>query len=240
MHRIIATLLVFGTVTLFPLAGVQASPYQFAQFNIVNANEPFTFTNNGGTSATIGALNVPVTFNFTAATGLSTANRAAFLSVSPVGGSSTVQPAVTAGSLVDQPISLTDRLTLTSGMNGTGTNFLTMTFTGDITGLLGGPGASLLGADNNPSAPRIVTYTSDFGTFVPPTPGNSYNLSLQDITPALAIGPGGFLSSFASNVNGQFSGNFVPEPASVVLAGIAMIAAGGLAARRKRLAKGRI
>lgn len=238
MYRTIASLLLFGALSFVAPRLVEATPYQFAQFSSPNGGKPFTFTNNGGASADIGAVNVPVTFNFTAATGLSTADRAAFLNISPVTISSN-QPAVAAGPLVDQPINLTDRLTLTSGMNGTGTNFLTMIFTGDITGFLGGPGGSLLGADNNASNPRVVTYTSDFGTFVPP--GNSYNLALQDITPALSIGAGGFLNSSVANVTGQFSANFVvvPEPSSIVLCGLGIIAVVGRTAGRKRLAKAR-
>lgn len=236
MYRTIASLLLFGALSFAALRPAEATPFQFAQFNSPNGGKSFTFTNNGGTSANIGAVNVPVTFNFTAATGLSTADRAAFLNINPVTLSST-QPAVAAGALVDQPLNLTDRLTLTSGMNGTGTNFLTMIFTGDITGFLGGPGGSLLGADNNAGNPRIVTYTSDFGTFVPP--GNSYNLSLQDITPVLSIGPGGFLNSSVANVTGQFSANFVPEPSSIVLCGLGIIAVVGRTAGRKRLAKTR-
>jgi hypothetical protein len=235
MKRTIASLIVFGILVLLARGRVEAAPYQFGQFHIPSLGQPLSYTNNGGTSARIDALNVPVIFNFTATTTLSTADHPAFLNISPVAASSSNQAAITAGPLVDQPLNLASKLTLTSGMNGTGVDYLTMTFTGDITGFLGGPVASLLGADNNPSNPRVVTYTSDFGHFVPPTPGNSYNLALQDINPPLSIGAGGFLSSSVENVSGQFSGNFVaiPEPASAVLFGIGAISAGLVVARRK-------
>jgi hypothetical protein len=234
MHRTIASLIVFGILGLLARGRAEAAPYQFAQFHIPSNGQPFNFTNNGGTSASIDAVNVPVIFNFTAATGLSTADHAAFLNISPVTQSSNM-PAITAASLVDQPLNLTNTLTLTSGMNGTGTDYLTMTFTGDITGFLGGPVASLLGADNNASNPRVVTYMSDFGHFVPATGGNSYNLALEDISPPLVLGAGNFLGSSTSNVSGQFSGNFVvPEPASAVLFGMGILCVGLTAVRRIR------
>jgi hypothetical protein len=232
MKRFIASLIVCGILVLLGRGRVEAAPFQFAQFHSPSLTQAFSFTNNT-TSASIDALNVPVIFNFTAGTGLSTADHPAFLNISPVGTSSTTLPAITAASLVDQPLNNMDKLTLTSGMNGTGSDYLTMTFTGDIAGFLGGPVASLLGADNNPSNLKVVNYMSDFGTFVPATGGNSYNLAMQDISPPLVIGAGNFLGSSVSNVAGQFSGNFVPEPASAVLLGIGAISAGLVVARRK-------
>jgi len=239
MYRTIASLIVFGTLTLL-LAGSAGAvpPYQFAQFHAPIGGQPFAFTNNGVGSASIGVVNAPVVFNFTAATGLSTADHAAFLNISPTTVSSN-ETAFTAGVLVDQPLNLVDKLTITSGMNGTGIDYLTMTFTGDITGFLSGPVASILGADNNPANPRVVSYTTDFGFFEPPAPGNSYNLGLQDIAPALSVGADGLLNSFVSNVAGQFSGNFVPEPSSVVLSGCGIIGLGLVAIRRKKIVKAR-
>jgi hypothetical protein len=231
MHRTIASLIVFGILALLPQGRVEAASIQFGQFR-TPGNGNLTFTNNAGTSASIDALNVPVIFNFTAATGLSTAGRPAFLNISPVT-VSTNQPAIVAGTLVDQPLNLIDKLTLTSGTNGTGSNFLTMMFTGDITGVLGGPVASLLGADNNPSNTRIVSYTSDFLTLAP-SPGNSYNLALQDISPPLSLGAGGFLASSISIINGQFTGAIIPEPASAVLFGMGILCFGLMAVRRIR------
>jgi hypothetical protein len=235
MHRTIASLIVFGILALLPQGRVEAAAIQFAQFRMLTpgTGNEFTFTNNGGTSGSIDALNVPVIFNFTAATGLSTVGRPGFLNIAPVT-QSTNMPAITAATLVDQPLNLTNTLTLTSGMNGTGANFLTMVFTGDITGFLGGPVATVLGADNNPSNTKIVTYTSDFGTFVPATGGNSYTLPLTNITPLLALGAGNFLGTSSANVAGQFTGNFVPEPASAVLFGMGILCFGLTAAGRIR------
>ena len=94
-----------------------------------------------------------------------------------------------------------------------------MTFTGDIIGKSGGPNAQLAGADTNG---QIVTFSSDYLSFTPP--GNSYALSLAALTPALSIGPGGFLNSFQADITGQFTGNAVPEPVSMGLLALAPLA----------------
>ena len=214
--------------------------YEFATFHPVTASGPFALTNNGGTSLTIGAANVPVTFNWAAATGLSTADHGAYLSIGPIVPPSSTQPASVAGPFVTQPVNDLEKLTLTSGVNGTGQNLLTLFFTGDISGLLGGSSASLVGADDSLTSPRIVAYTSDFGTFV--APGNSYNLGLDTITPALSVGPGGFLGSFDANVGGTFTGTFqatpaasaAPEPASLTLLATGALGLLGYAWRKRR------
>jgi len=229
--------LALAALTPFLAGTADAAPYTFATFNVPTDGSPFSFTNNGGTSGTISSINVPVTFNFTSGTGLGNQDRAGFLNISPVVPPSTTQPALVAGSLVDQPINQLEKLTISSGAGGAGSNFLTLFFTGDITGFLGGNSAALSGSDNNPSNPRIVAYTSDFGTFT--APGNSYNLNLTSVAPVLSIGPGGFLNSFVADIGGQFSGNFitaVPAPTSLIMYGTGLAATAVLARFRRRRA----
>jgi len=205
-----------------------AASVEFADFNAPGANLPFKFTNNGN-GATISA-SAPVTFNFTAASGLGTGDHQATLTIS----GNTFTPSVALpGSFVDQNISGPASLSLIEV--GTGKNLLSMTiFSGDIVGKLGSPNAGLTGSDMTGDT---VVFTSDFLTFM--QPGNSYNLALAGITPALSIGPGGFLNTFAANVNGQFSAMLVavPAPTSVAMLGTGLVAAVVLATQRKRLAK---
>jgi len=215
-----------------PLAVIQAAPFEFADVNLLNANSPFIFTNNGGTSGSISILSAPVTFNFTSQSGLSTVDHQATMTLQissafPPGTPSTFTPGSLFGPVIDQPIPNLMSLSITE--IGTGANLLTMLFTGDIVGRNGTPNASLSGADNTGQA---VQFSSAFGSFL--QPGNSFVLGLGTVSPVFTLGPGGFVNSFSSNVNGQFTANFstVPEPASSVLFGLGIAAAAIVRFRR--------
>jgi hypothetical protein len=198
-----------------------AAVYNFATFNETSGSRPFSFTNNT-TSASLGYnSNVPVEFDFTTPTGLSTADRAGTLTIST---NTSTSPATTNGPLVDELISST---TLQIIENSTGKNLLTMTFTGTLDGPSGGPSAQITGADTNSNA---VTFSSDYLTFT--TPGDSYALSLASITPVLSIGPGGFLNTFVADLSGSFSANAAPVPEPTAIG--ACIVAGTLLVRRRR------
>ena len=222
-------LMAIAALTLSSTA-LQAAPIEFATFNLVTANQPFTFTNNGGTSGTLRASNVPVLFDFTSLSGLPTGDHPATLNI--IG--TTFTPSSFSAGNIDQRIS--GPATLSILENGTGKNLLTLTFTGDVVGSNSSTTATLSGAD---TAGSTVVFSSDFGTFTPP--GNSYNLNLTTLRPFLSTGPGNFLNSFVSNINGSFSANFtpaapvaVPEPGSVaLLTGIGTVGAAFLRRRKQ-------
>jgi hypothetical protein len=193
------------------VGAASGAAYNFANFTDISGTRPFSFTNNGGASGIISTTSVPINFNFTAPTGLSTAGRPATLTIS----GSTLTPAVVVGTAIDQPIT-TSTLSITE--NSTGKDLLSMTFTGAIIGASGGPNAQLAGADTS----GTVTFTSDYLTFTPP--GNSYALSLAAMSPTLSIGPGSFLSTFAADITGQFTANAIPEPLTLGLFALAPLA----------------
>jgi hypothetical protein len=206
----------------------QAALFQFADFHLINANQPLSLTNNAGTSATLQALSVPVVFNFTTQSGLSTVDRNAILTVNPA--SATITPATVSGSLLDQPI---NPLSFSIIESGTGKNLLTMTPTsGDLVGLSNSVTGSLGGTKTN-------VYTSDYATFSS-SANESFNLGLGTISPLLSVGPGGFLNSFVANVNGQFSADTagftpkIPEPASAALAGVGVLSIAVVTALKRR------
>src|SRR4051812_7698390 len=143
---IAAAIAIVGTV--FIATTSQAAPYEFANFNLLNANQPFSFTNFGGGAGDISVINAAVTFNFTQQTGLSTADHNAFLNIAPVSTPGLFPPAFVGPTTVDQPMVTLGRLTITSGAGGTGTNYLTMIFTGDIVGILNSNTSSFVGSDS--------------------------------------------------------------------------------------------
>ena len=219
IHRsCLATALAALAAMLLAPAAVQASPIELGSFHVLNATQPLSFTNNAGTSGTLTAINVPVIFNFTDQSGLSTADHSATLTINPAGTAPTTTPEIVNGSSLDQPI---NPLRFSIIENGTGKNLLSMSPTGgDLVGLSGAVDASLSGT-------HTAVFSSDFGTFSPST-SQSFNLALATINPALSVGPGGFSNSFVANVNGQFSVDStaftpVPEPATAGLLGLGLL-----------------
>lgn len=211
---------------LWAASSALATPIEFGNFHLLNANQPLSVTNNGGISETLQALSVPVVFNFTAQSGLSSVDRSATLTINPP---PSVLPAIVAGSLLDQPFHPTS---LSIIENGTGKNLLTMLATnGELVGISGAQNASVSGASTS-------VFSSDYATFTSPF-SQSFNLGLATLSAPLTVGPGGFLNSFTSNLNGQFtvdSAGFtpnVPEPASVALFGVGILAVAARGLRRQ-------
>jgi hypothetical protein len=197
-----------------------ASAYNFAVFNETSANKPFSLTNNV-TSASLGYSSAtPVSFDFTAPTGLSTADRLATLTITT---NASATPATTSGGLISEAIS--PAVTFTFTENSTGKNLLTATISGLLEGTANGPSASLTGAA---SLGDTVTFTSDYLTFNTPG-GNSAAMSLSGVNPALSIGAGGFLNSFVADLSGSFVASAVPEPGTIAL----VLCAGLLTIRRR-------
>jgi hypothetical protein len=211
-----------------------ATGTQFATFTQTTGS-PFAFVvADNNQSATFNA-STAVTFNFTAASGLDTSNRAANLSLtSQTNAPATAMAIPGDGTFLDQPM---NGLGLTSPVVNTlkitdasSRNLVTMTFTGDIAGIEGSSNASLSGDTANGN---VVTFTSDFLSF---TPGGSFLIGLPTVNPSLNKGST-FLSNFVTDALGSFSGLLnpaVPEPASVTMFGAGMAATAVVAVRRRK------
>jgi hypothetical protein len=260
------SVLLTGLVLLAWQTSAQAaptpSPITFAQFSEApsgsNANV-FTYIDNGPsgdaefgtTSNGVFGAPIPATFNFLSVTGTLPADlqntQNAMVSLT----SSTIEPVNTAfsGTLGDQVFDGTEQvdvLTITRDTpaaegNGSRTNLLTMTFTDDLLGLLGGRTPQLSG--NTPE--DTVTYTSDFLNFSNATESN-YSLTFTSWT-TTADGGGLELSPIANDdyyatATAAGTGTFddmpapsVPEPTSGILGIVGLTAF--LTGRRGRVSR---
>ena len=240
IRRWVGIPLALAALALTAPSSAQAAPASFAQFTQSVSGAPFNFSNNTS-NATIGLSNfstsTPVNFNFLS--GPDTSTHLATLSVTAVTTAAATSTPIAGKSFIDQSINgggspSSDVLKIVD--NATGKILLSLTFTGDILGFQSNSTGQISGST---ARGNTVTYSSDYGNFGTGT--NTYSLGLTSINPVLSIGPGGFLNSFTSSINGSFRGSFqpvgaVPEPASVAMFGSGILATALLASQRKRLA----
>ena len=116
---------------------------------------------------------------------------------------------------------------ITSGLNGTGTNYLSGTFTDALFGT--GPSLTL----SVGSPPDAITVTSDQVPSIDLGPPEAISLSFTNVIPPVGI-VGDTLDAFAAGIAGNFSATPVSEPASFAVLGGGLCVLGLLAPRRRR------
>jgi hypothetical protein len=170
-------------------------------------------TNNGLGSTTITGTDIPITVTQFILGGTPFA---AFLNITAT--NTVPGNAMKSGSNVTQEFG--GSFEITSAKGGGGTDFLSGTFTDSIFGA----GASLtLSAAEPPNSANFkssVIPIADLGL------ARGISLSFAGVTPAANVTKGS-LSTFKSSVSGTFSANVptqVPEPGSLLLVGLAMLA----------------
>jgi hypothetical protein len=242
------------------------TPVTFAQVESASSNttsELYAYTNNGlGSDAEFstdsgGTLGAPIAVDFTFLQGLGIlpadlqGPQSATLTLT----SSTTKAVTSAGGgivasqLIDGSGAVkTDVLTITRNTpaavgDGTGsrTNLLTMTFTGDLIGVVGGATPELFG---DTALNDTVIYSSDFLNFSSATE-EDFNLALSSWDPlvsppaGLGIAADGYYNSAGAAGVGTFdfqgAATVIPEPTSTALAavgGLLLIVGCGRQSRR--------
>ena len=217
---------VFGLLLLSSLLTVNGQTTTFAQFVERNGTQDFVFTNNTASADfnTIGGGS-PIFFFYQNLPALDPSLQGlqfAHLTIT----TTTSQPA-TGGPPFTQPLNQQVTISIIRDTpapvgRGSRTNLLTAVFlpstnTPGITGSTNSATLSVTTPDQN------VIFTSDFLLFHQTTSRN-LGLSFSSVTPALALGAGGFLQSFSGAGTGTFASNPLPTlpgptAASVSLSG---------------------
>jgi hypothetical protein len=158
--------------------------------------------------------------------------QAAFMTFEVAGLNSGVGGATQTGTSISQD-SYTGTIRFNSNVTGTGTNFLTATFTGGaVSGPQNGNSAGL--AASQP--PTTVTFTSDIPAItavIAASPGRNFALSFSGLTsPLVLTGPLPTIDGFLASNTGTFS-TIIPEPSSIVMASISALAGLGCLGLRR-------
>ena len=201
---------------------------QFAQ---TNPADSVTAKESGGVTtlstagnANGGGVSIPVTIsNFLGKPGLSIPAFETYVGVTSTGPATTVLGQILQG--------FTGTIEITSGVGGTGSNYLTATFTvPTASGVLGGTSGGTQAQLSATEPPQSLALTSDFAKFYIPT---SMTVGFSNVDPALGI-KSGSISSFKAQNAATFGA--VPEPATFGLAcmGVVFVALAVGCSRRFR------
>jgi hypothetical protein len=210
-----------GLALAFLSASVQGGEITVLGYAQTNPLDVVTGTNSAGVTtlstagnADGGGVSIPVVIaNLNNTPGVNIPAFETFVDVHTTG------PAITFSGQILQ--SVVGTIEFSSGVGGTGVNYLTATFTdttlpGTLNGFAGGAQLSLGSTD----PPQSLTLTSGLvPKILTPT---SLTLAFSDVTPGLSI-TGGSISSFTGQFAGTIGGTPIPEPSTLAMGCIALI-----------------
>ncbi|WP_207540753.1 PEP-CTERM sorting domain-containing protein [Sabulicella rubraurantiaca] len=206
----------------------QAAPTTIITFAQNATTNTITATASGGTSTTLSGSDVAITVS-----GYSDSVPTPFTAFLNLNATSSGSASLVAGTDVFQPFDGT--FTITSGAGGTGTNYLSGSFSdialagSRVAGPAGGFQASLIATD----PPGSVSFTSDNIPASKLQDPSAIGFTFTALTQALNI-CGSTICSFTASVSGNGSASqAVPAPAGLAFLGIGLL---GLAAVRRKVA----
>jgi LPXTG-motif cell wall-anchored protein len=133
------------------------------------------------------------------------------------------------GGIIEQNFNGT--FAITQNANGTGTDYLSGSFSGLTFGFSTGSVATLAASD----PPSTVSFSSSYSPSFPLDTPRGASFTFSNVSPALGIvgtGSDATIGSFTAQGSGTFSA--VPEPSSLTLAGIGFLGLTGLVLRRRK------
>jgi len=144
--------------------------------------------------------------------------------------------ATDAGGVIEQ--NYNGSFSITSGNNGTGTNYLSGTFSGLTFGFSGGTVATLTASD----PPGTISFTSSYSPAFPLGAPTGASFTFSGVSPSLGIVTSSFpiastIGSFSATGSGTFSATAaaVPEPSTMAIAGLGALGMIGYGLRRRKI-----
>jgi hypothetical protein len=244
-NSITLSIMMLGTITLLA-STANAQLTSFAQFNQINSNRPFIFTNSGSSSA-LTLASTPVNFTYLVNNSYNNTTGTlvnAHMTISSVVDSTVASTGSIPNRNFDQPLTnILIQFIADTPVNGH-TNLLTvlagvgMTSSGgSLNGREGRTTGNFEGSES-PFGGDSILMTSDFLDFSN-TSQRDYSIALNAMTPAMGRNANGYLNGFSANATGTFASDpppvaavAAPEPCTLTLGVLGLI--GGVFTRRRK------